>query len=384
MNSQCVMQVADFDALYTGNFISSLTHLKNAVADRLGLDTIFVFVETARGRPWLQSLRDQGIQVAFVDRRAPFGDRVRSLASMARGCRAALLHSHFDLLDIDVALAGRHVRAPVVWHVHSQFSERPIRTRKALKQQFYESIKWRLVSPIFVDRIVAVSSSVAEVTMAQGGPPAKVDVVHSGIDGARVRAADPSLRIGMRRRYGISGDETVFLLFGWLPRTKGVDLFVRAAGILASSSGTAYRCFIVSGEHNEALLLEQTRDVPSIRVVRPVENVAELYALADCFVSASRSEGAPYAIGEAMASGLPVVSSDLASVSEIYGPSGAGLIRFRSEDVQRLVEALRFVMRASPEERRRLGESNRRFVETTLSMNRWCDEMVKMYYPLLG
>ena len=55
-------------------------------------------------------------------------------------------------------------------------------------------------------------------------------------------------------------------------------------------------------------------------------DVPELLAAADIFVLASRSEGAPLSILEAMAAGLPVVASDVGGVAELVADGETGLL----------------------------------------------------------
>jgi len=139
---------------------------------------------------------------------------------------------------------------------------------------------------------------------------------------------------------------------------------------------------IVSGERNKAIISRMIGDTSRVRVIAPVENIAELYALVDCFVSASRSEGFPYGVGEAMASGLPIVSSDIPQVT-IYKLAGEGFLTFRNGDAQDLSRVLAQMLKLSPKELHRLGEMNRHFIKENFTVDRWCRKIIDLYRSLL-
>ena len=86
------------------------------------------------------------------------------------------------------------------------------------------------------------------------------------------------------------------------------------------------------------------------------EPAAQLRAF-DMLVSPSRSEALPLAIVEAMLAGLPVVATDVGSVSEAVVAGETGLL-VAPEDAAALAEAIR-TLRDDPDARRRLGERGR-------------------------
>ena len=374
MNPRCIVQVADYRAPFSTNFDVSLLELGRQVRDRLDLDSAFVFSRGAVGRPWLAKIRAEGIPVRFLDRDATHRDRVRALRRIAEETQATLLHTHFGTFDVDAAFVASRLSCGILWHMHSPY---PIGA--TLRGRLGERAKFQVVGRLFVDRIVAVSESVAESAVSHGGPRSKLSVVLNGIDTRRLKPFDTVHRVALRQRYAIPEDSTVFLLFGWTPRRKGVDLLAQASKRLQRVSDHPCVCLVTRGEDNEAELLNMIRDAPALRLVSPVPEVSELYGLADCFISASRAEGLPYAIGEAMASGLPVVSSDLPQVVAAYGPAGPGFLSFQSGNASDLAEAMARVSKLSPEERRELAAGNRAYIREHLSLEKWTDEMIRLY-----
>ncbi len=379
MDQGCIMQIADFSAAFASNFVSSLLRLQGAVRDQLGLETFYVLPTSARARPWIAALETTGAAVGFIDKSGSHRERVQHLVRMAKDRHAALLHTHFGTFDVDAAYAGSRLRRPVVWHMHS-----PFLTAGSWRRQIGERLKFALVARICVDRIIAVSPSVANGAIAGGAPRSKFEVVLNGIDVDRVSRHDALARSVLRTRHGISDADTVFLLLGWEPARKGVDLLGDAVQSLHDVVQDALRCLVVSGESNRAEVARLVGPAPEVQVIPPVSNIAELYGAADCFVSASRAEGLPYAIGEAMASGLPIITSDLSQVMSVYATAGEGVLAFPSGDAKALARAMARLMSLSPQDRARIGAANALFVRDHLSLHAWTETMMGVYRSVLG
>ncbi|HMN15830.1 MAG TPA: glycosyltransferase family 4 protein [Bellilinea sp.] len=379
MKTSNILQIASYGGPYSGGFISSLLHLEEKIAEQTGLGTVYVFSSIAEGRPWLQLFHDRGSPVLFIDKQMAIPKRYRTVTAIAREYNAALVHSHFGAFDLDAAVAGARVGAKVVWHVHSDL-EQVYKVRQRMK----DLIKMRLIARTSVDAIITVSSGIAQTTKLRGAPVNKIIGVRNGIDTNRFQRVNRSLRATSRQRCNITDEQLVFLLFGWDPRIKGVDLLCQAMSAINQRNNLPALCIIVSGDKNQDVISEMIGKLPWIRVIHPVENVAELYAIADCFVSASRTEAFSFAIGEAMASGLPVVSSNLAHLVSIFGPAGEGFLTFRNGHAEDLAMALGRILDMPSDHRRRLGEANRRFIDANLTINHWTEKMMHLYRSILN
>ena len=120
--------------------------------------------------------------------------------------------------------------------------------------------------------------------------------------------------------------------------------------------------------------------VPWLSVIRPRDDVATIFAAADIFVSSSRDEGFSYSIGEAMASRLPVISSDIEGPATYF--AAEGVVTFPSEDANALAAALRELLQAS--DRTSLGLANRDYVERNLGIDAHVNRVIELFAELLS
>jgi glycosyltransferase involved in cell wall biosynthesis len=104
----------------------------------------------------------------------------------------------------------------------------------------------------------------------------------------------------------------VLLTFAWDWARKGGSQFLEAVQLLRASDSAVVGMLVVTDER-AAELEAQGAVGEAVRVLTAIDEVRELYAAADVFVAASSVEGMPFAVLEALASGTPVVASDIPS-----------------------------------------------------------------------
>ena len=296
-------------------------------------------------------------------------DFTRILSKIISQEQARLVHTHFSDYDVAAWLAVRLAwlrgrRPQLVWHVHSELvasSSLPRRIRDFVKYRCMGRRVW----------IIPVWESVFDGVVKAGTPRERVRTIPNGIDLAR--ATTPSRgEVQVRAELGISETDRLILMFGMQPRNKGADLALDAAAGLAPADAS-----IVLGIVGREKLRDFVRESlggqqpPWLRVIEPIENVADLYLVANAFVSASRSEGLPYAVVEAMANGLPVILSDIPGVS--WAHRSAGAVFFESGNSAALASSVRSVLDWGPDERERHSSDNRRLVTTEFNVDVWAD-----------
>jgi glycosyltransferase involved in cell wall biosynthesis len=366
---RAVVQVTLWKGPYLGNFMSGQLELARAVARELGLATHAVLAEGARGRPWLAQLEAAGVSWSILPERGRRG-RVDHLESVAREHGAAVVHSHFTAADLEALEAARRLGARCVWQMHTGFE------RYSLRQRAKDLAKVRQLGRR-VDRVVAVSEWVAELARRRGFPPERIALVPNAIVLDRFdRLPD---RTEARARFGLEPEADVALALGWWPEAKGADVLLAALEQL-HREGRGPVALLVGEERLERFLARALPGgAPWLRTSRFVEDAAWLYAASDVFVSASRHEGYSYAVGEALACGLPVALSDIGGTKLFAAAPGVAV--FPSGDPAGLATALSRLL-ADPR-RAELGAANRAWARAQLAIEPWCARMVELYRSLL-
>jgi glycosyltransferase involved in cell wall biosynthesis len=183
---------------------------------------------------------------------------------------------------------------------------------------------------------------------------------HAGLSARTCRAERTvvipnAVDVAATPRAALAGEPPVVIAVGRLAAPKDPLTLVRALARVAAPS----RALIVGdGPLRPAVEAEIERLGAPIALAGERRDVPALLASADAFVLASRSEGAPLAILEAMAAGLPVIASDVGGVRELVADGETGVL-VAPGDPGALAAALERVL-ADAELRRALGAAGRR------------------------
>jgi glycosyltransferase involved in cell wall biosynthesis len=205
-------------------------------------------------------------------------------------------------------------------------------------------------------------------------PPDKVRWIRTGVDGERFR---PGLSRDWRRQAGVRDDDLLFGSVGGLRPEKNLPLLLRAfAGARIPNAK-----LVLVGEGAERPLLEQLARDEGIaeRVLLPgkVSDPAVCLGAFDVFALASCTEQTSNALLEAMACGLPAISTNVGDSRELLGDAGPPVI-VPSGDLHAYTGALT-ALAQSPEFRARLGTANRQRCLQHYSLERMVGEYEALY-----
>jgi len=379
MKIPTVCHLCSFSPEYGGTFIDSLLFLSRYCRDNLHISTFCIFPDKAKDRKWLLELDKEGIEYGFVSHKRNVVGQARSLLSDRE---PLVLHSHFFLFDLTCLFLKYTAfkNARVVWHYHNPAGG-------TVKQRIKDALKVRLLFNLMGDYCIAVGDGVYKSIRDAGLGPEKSILLYNGINTARFLNKGHGVSLeGGRKNLGISGGDMIFLLLGWDPLRKGVDIFLRAAEEL--SRKYEHCQFLVVGRTEARQFVSQLMNKSflangAFRVIDPVEDFSVILGVTDVFVVASRSEGLTYAVLEAMTAGKVVLSSEIPGVRETYGRSDGAWL-FPTEDWKMLVELMQKVVLLQPEERRRLGQANSQYVIENHSLDQWSERIGELYKELIA
>jgi len=180
-------------------------------------------------------------------------------------------------------------------------------------------------------RIIAVSGAVKDFLIKKGRIPlSKIEVIHNGIN---LSPYPPSYsdRNSLREKFGFKEEEMIILSVGSMSHQKAYDILLEVALKMKRALKKRFR-FLIAGYNETDLGRDLKEALVALGLQEGVEflglrrDVPELLAAADIFFMPSRWEGFPITVIEAMASGLPLVVSDVGGNTEAVEDEVSGFV----------------------------------------------------------
>ena len=202
-------------------------------------------------------------------------------------------------------------------------------------------------------KVITVSAALARDLEAIGVPSERLVVLRNGVD---LSLFSPGDRVTLRERLRLSSGP-VLASVGRLVDLKGHDLVIRALTLLPDAT------LVVAGDGPERKRLEGlSRSIgveARVRVLGelPQQELAAVYGGADALVLASRHEGWPNVLLEAMACGCPVIATEMEGIREIVRTDDAGVV-MDERSPEGIAQAARCLLARYPG-----AEATRRYAE---------------------
>lgn len=302
------------------------------------------FVERA-----LQALVERGVEISLVTRRWPHdGDPritpvivdppylgrtmrdagfARAVCAAVAGMPGTLVQSHERIACCDIYRSGDGVHA--AW-VEELARDASLPGRLALAASPYHrymlAAERRLYASPRLRQVICISKMVqAEIHTRFGLPLARLPVIYNAIDPAVFHPGLARDRATVRARHGIPVDACVFLLVGSAYARKGV---ARALEALACVPAPAHLVVVGRDRHPARYVALARRLGVTARVTfaGAQTDPKPYYGAADAFVLPTLYDALSNAVLEALACGLPVVTSDRCGAGELVAEHAAGTV----------------------------------------------------------
>jgi len=356
-----------------------------------------VFVERA-----IAALRERGVDITVVTRAWPGGARgdveVITLdpfhagrtsrqagferAVCARLAREpnTLVQSHERIPCCDVYRAGDGVHA--VWLEEKTRGAHPLVRALTYADPFHRYVldaERRLYSSPRLKAVICISRMVQdEVHVRFGVPRERLPIIYNAIDHEVFSPALARHRAEVRQRVGIAANATVFLLVGSGYERKGVR-----AALHALARTPEAHLIVVGKDKREARYraLARALDVfPRVTFAGSQVDPKPWYGAADAFILPTLYDPLSNAVLEAMACGLPVITSSRCGAGELVAAHGAGFV-CDARDLDGIAQSMRALLDQGT--RSRMGGAARAGI-LPLTPQAMASELLALYERLLA
>ena len=287
------------------------------------------------------SRRVQREDVEFISLRKPSGHGFNvypRLWRLLRKLQPAIVHTR-NLGPLEMQVAAAAARVPVRLHgEHGRELDDLDGSNKRLQRVR------RLYSP-FVQRYVALSRDLQQYLVESVGiAPARIAQIYNGVDAERFRPATG----GDAPLAGCPFDPSTHWLVGTVGRMQGVKhqtllahAFVRLLQLDPALRSTARLVMVGEGplRTESAAILEAGAATELAWLPGGRDDVPDVMRSLNCFVLPSLAEGISNTILEAMASGLPVIATDVGGNAELVDDGRTGIV-VPSGDIEAMAQAL--------------------------------------------
>ncbi|MGE0370754.1 MAG: glycosyltransferase [Gammaproteobacteria bacterium] len=361
--------------LDTGGAEHALLRLARRCRERRVEQRVFALLP---GGSLVASYQSSGLEPTLLDlRRAPLRSAAR-LVSELREWRPDVVQTWMYHADVLGGLAARWAGCPVVWGVR-QTSIGEVATSTSVAWMYRAA---RALSA-HVPSAVVFNARAASVSHRRFGFRHAVShVVHNGLDIQALGTALADCQ-ALRRELGIPDDALLLGHLGRFTPEKDHPTLLRAFAA-AASTRPALR-LVAAGRGvdgaNSALAAEVHASGLAGRVHFLGDRSDPLRVLAglDLFVLSSLHEGFPNALLEAMALGLPCVTTDCGDAAHLAGTAAHVVAR---GDAQALARAIGALADMTPSQRQRQGAACAARVARRFGVDAMCDGFESVWHEV--
>ena len=230
-----------------------------------------------------------------------------------------VIHTHTAKAGVLGRLAGMIAR-PKAKRIHTFHGH--------LLHGYFDSRKVRLIIllerflGLFTFKFVAIGTVVRNDLVKAGiGNTGKYEVIYPGLQNLKVYPQSDA-----RKVLGLHSDKTYIIFLGRLTRIKRPDRLIDLAGSLKDAQPKAHIIIAGAGELLEEMKVKAAHDSLPITFLGWRNDIGMILSASNIAVLCSDSEGIPLALIQASQAALPIVSTDVGSVSDIVINGTTGIL----------------------------------------------------------
>lgn len=176
-----------------------------------------------------------------------------------------------------------------------------------------------------------------------------------------------------------SASQVTALCCGRIEKQKGSDILLAAWKLLPEEVSQKCRLLFLGNGKWEAVIRDEAKSVVGVFFENTVQHrlMPDYYRNAAVYVQPSRFEGMSNSVLEAMASGLPIVATDIAGNQDLVRHGDNGYL-VPVEDPRRLAEALQELL-LNPGLRKEMGLKSRNIAESSFAFEKLFESYAGKY-----
>ena len=260
-----------------------------------------------------------------------------------------IIHTHTAKAGFMGRIAGimypRSIKIIHTFHGHLLYGYFPKWKTKLI-------ISAEVILGYFTDFLIAVGETVKDELISVGvGNQRKFLVINPGIE--EIPRLEKKAWV---KKFNLPEDKFIIAFVGRLTKIKRIDRLVEVIKLVKKELNTVH--FIIAGGGiEEEYLKKQVEDFHlPVTYVGWIKSLNEITCLADAYILTSDNEGTPISLIQAMIAGIPIISTDVGSVSDVVENGVSGILT--KANPEELFQAVKII--STNQEKYRLFSTNSR------------------------
>ncbi len=329
----------------------------------------------------LKEFKELGIPLYFIPKRRRFDwSAVGRIRRIVKENRIGIINAHHFMPFFYAYLAAKAANGTKV--VYTEHSESDVLSVTG---------KWRTAGRYLLrgcDASIGVSGRVSGAIQTHFRlRSGEVHTIENGVD-LDLFAEDAGAKERLKERFGFPSKDIIVGIVANFRKNKNHIFLLKAFLEVSRNREDAKLLLIGQGfpgdpESSESEISEFIRERGlrnKVYVMGYRSDVHEILRMTDIFCLVSYKEGLPIGLIEAMASGLPVIGTNVEGIREMIAPNRNGFI-VEPDHVDELAEALSLLI-GNVELRRRMGEASRNIARERYSLGQCVDKTETLFRSL--